>query len=175
MKLVCTGRKVSLKEQFVERVNKRMAKLDKFFSDSAEAQVTVTVEKDWQTVEITIKDKGFTSRAEKDAERMEEAFDAAADVLERRIIKNRKRLADRIQQPAFEAAAFDEGDGGDDTYHVIREKHFAAKPTTVDEAILEMNMLGHEFFLFRDAESDEVQAVYRRKNGTYGLLVPEKD
>ena len=79
MKLVCTGRKVSLKEQFVERVNKRMAKLDKFFSDSAEAQVTVTVEKDWQTVEITIKDKGFTSRAEKDAERMEEAFDAAAD------------------------------------------------------------------------------------------------
>ncbi|MEG1548962.1 MAG: ribosome-associated translation inhibitor RaiA, partial [Ruthenibacterium sp.] len=99
MKITCTGRKVSLKDAFVTRVETKIKKLDKYFSDGAEAQVTVTVEKDWQTVEITVKDRGFTSRAEKDAERMEDAFDAALDLLERRILKNRRRLEDRMQHP----------------------------------------------------------------------------
>lgn len=171
MNIQCTGRKVNLKENFLDRVNKRFAKLDKFFSDTAEAQVTVTVEKDWQTVEITVKDKGFTSRAERDAERMEDAFDAAADLLERRIIKNRKRLDGRVQQPAFDEAPAPEAD---EPYHIIREKHFCVKPCMVEEAILEMEMLGHSFFLFRDGETDEINVVYRRKDGTYGLLVPER-
>ena len=92
MKITCTGRKVNLKDAFIQRVETKLAKLDKFFSDSAEANVTVTVEKDWQTVEVTVKDKGFTSRAEKSADRMEDAFDAAVDLLTRRIVKNRKRL-----------------------------------------------------------------------------------
>ena len=83
MKITCTGRKVNLKDAFIQRVETKLAKLDKFFSDSAEANVTVTVEKDWQTVEVTVKDKGFTSRAEKSADRMEDAFDAAVDLLTR--------------------------------------------------------------------------------------------
>lgn len=87
MKITCTGRKVNLKDAFIQRVETKLAKLDKFFSDSAEANVTVTVEKDWQTVEVTVKDKGFTSRAEKSADRMEDAFDAAVDLLTRRIVK----------------------------------------------------------------------------------------
>ena len=82
MKLTCTGRKVSLKEAFLQRAQTKLAKLDKFFSPEAQAQVTVTVEKDWQTVEVTVKDKGFTSRAEKSADRMEDAFDAAVDLIE---------------------------------------------------------------------------------------------
>lgn len=174
MKITCTGRKVSLKENFLERVDKKLTKLDKFFSDSAEAQVTVTVEKDWQTVEITVKDKGFTSRAEKSGERMEDAFDAAVDLLTRRIVKNRKRLENRVYQPAVEAYAEEEPMEDDDTYHVIREKRFAVKPSTIEEAILEMNMLGHSFFLFRDADTDDIHVVYRRKNGTYGVLIPER-
>ena len=96
MKITCTGRKVNLKDAFIQRVETKLAKLDKFFSDSAEANVTVTVEKDWQTVEVTVKDKGFTSRAEKSADRMEDAFDAAVDLLTRRIVKNRKRLENRL-------------------------------------------------------------------------------
>ncbi|MEG0178896.1 MAG: ribosome-associated translation inhibitor RaiA [Oscillospiraceae bacterium] len=173
MKITCTGRKVSLKDNFVERVNKKLAKLDKFFSDSAEAQVTVTVEKDWQTVEVTVKDKGFVSRSEKSADRMEDALDTAVDVLSRRIVKNRKRLDNKIYQPAVDEVRIDEVPD-DEPYNVIREKHFCVKPSTIDEAILEMNMLGHEFFLFRDSESDEINVVYRRKNDTYGLLIPER-
>lgn len=173
MKITCTGRKVNLKDAFMERVEKRLAKLNKFFSDEAEAQVTVTVAKDWQTVEVTVHDKGFTFRAEKTADRMEDAFDAAAELLERRIVKNRKRLdARNITLPAGSYTEEEEEESA--AYHVIREKHFSVKPATVDEAILEMNMLGHAFYLFRDAETDEVQAVYCRKDGTYGLLVPER-
>ena len=175
MKITCTGRKVNLKDAFIQRVETKLAKLDKFFSDSAEANVTVTVEKDWQTVEVTVKDKGFTSRAEKSADRMEDAFDAAVDLLTRRIVKNRKRLENRVYQPAVEefALAAHEAEP-EEVYSIIREKRFSCKPSTVDEAILEMNMLGHTFFLFRDADTDEIHAVYRRKDGSYGVLIPER-
>ena len=178
MKITCTGRKVTLKEAFLERVEKKLAKLDKFFSDDAQAQVTVTVEKDWQTVEITVRDKGFASRAEKTGDRMEEAFDSALDLLTRRIIKNRKKLENRVCQPAVQdyiAQEYTSGDPVDEQYDVIREKHFIVKPCTVEEAILQMNMLGHAFFLYRDADTDSVQVVYRRKNGSYGVLVPENN
>ena len=178
MKITCTGRKVTLKEALLERVEKKLAKLDKFFSDDAQAQVTVTVEKDWQTVEITVRDKGFASRAEKSGDRMEEAFDSALDLLTRRIIKNRKKLENRVCQPAVQdyiAQEYTSGDPVDEQYDVIREKHFIVKPCTVEEAILQMNMLGHAFFLYRDADTDSVQVVYRRKNGSYGVLVPENN
>ncbi len=174
MKITCTARKFNLKDAFMERVETKLAKLDKFFSDDAEATVTVTVEKDWQTVEVTVKDKGFTSRAEKSADRMEDAFDAAVELLTRRIVKNRRRLEDRIYQPAVEEYAAEAEEDLDDSYSVIREKHFYCKPSTVEEAILEMNMVGHTFFLFRDAETDEIHAVYRRKDGSYGVLIPER-
>ena len=175
MKITCTGRKVNLKDAFIQRVETKLAKLDKFFSDSAEANVTVTVEKDWQTVEVTVKDKGFTSRAEKSADRMEDAFDAAVDLLTRRIVKNRKRLENRVYQPAVEefALAAHEAEP-EEADRITREKRFSCKPSTVDEAILEMNMLGHTFFLFRDADTDEIHAVYRRKDGSYGVLIPER-
>lgn len=173
MKITCTGRKVTLKDAFIEKAEKKLTKLAKFFSSEAETQVTVTVEKDWQTVEITVRDKGFVTRAEKSGERMEDAFDAAVDVLSRRIVKNRKRLEDKLHKP-LDVEGFAVESLEEDDYNIIREKHFFVKPSTVDEAILEMNMLEHEFFLFRDAQSDEINVVYRRKNGTYGLLVPEK-
>ncbi len=173
MMITCTGRKVNLKENFLEKAEKKLSKLNKFFSQEAEAQITVTVEKDWQTVEVTIKDKGFVTRCEKSADRMEDALDVAVDLLSRRIVKNRKRLENKIHQPIADEAGQEEP-AEDEPYNVIREKHFYVKPSTVDEAILEMNMLGHEFFLFRDAASDEINVVYRRKNGSYGLLVPER-
>ena len=171
MKITCTGRKVTLKDAFTQRVEKRLSKLDKFFSDEAEARVTVTVEKDWQTVEITVRDKGFMCRAEKEAERMEDAFEDACELLERRIIKNRKRLDAR--SATVPAPVYTPEEEEEVAYHIIREKHFSVKPATVEEAILQMDLLGHAFYLFRDAASGEVHAVYCRKDGTYGLLVPE--
>lgn len=171
MKTTCNGRKVTLKDSFEDRVEKRLAKLDKFFDDEAEAFVTVSVEKNYQKVEITVRDRGFVARAERSAIQMEEAFENAADVLTKNIIKNRKKLSERLQKP-FELEEFDEPEEG--RYHLIREKHFVVKPATVDEAILQMNMLGHNFYLFRDADTDEINLVYTRKDGSYGVLVPER-
>ncbi len=176
MKIICSGRKVNLKESFEDRVEKRLAKLDKLFSPEAEARVTVTVEKDWQTVEITLHDKGFTCRAEKDAPKMEDAFEMAVDLLERRIHKNRNRLADKVYARDLASFFADENleENASEDYNVIREKHFSCKPSSAEEAILNMEMLGHAFYLFRDAQTDEIQLVYKRKNGTYGLLIPER-
>ena len=172
MKISTTGRKVSLKPAFVERADKRLSKLDKFFSDEAAAQVTVTVEKDWQTVEITVRDKGFVARAEKSAENMEDALDAAVEVLTKQIVKNRKRLETKLYKAAFDDYAG--GEQEEESFAVVREKHFYVKPASVDEAILQMNLIGHSFFLFRNVDSDEINVVYRRKNGTYGLLIPKE-
>ena len=172
MKISTTGRKVSLKPAFVERADKRLSKLDKFFSDEAAAQVTVTVEKDWQTVEITVRDKGFVARAEKSAENMEHALDAAVEVLTKQIVKNRKRLETKLYKAAFDDYAGAEQE--EESFAVVREKHFYVKPASVDEAILQMNLIGHSFFLFRNVDSDEINVVYRRKNGTYGLLIPKE-
>ncbi|MFV0352642.1 MAG: ribosome hibernation-promoting factor, HPF/YfiA family [Oscillospiraceae bacterium] len=176
MKTICNGRKVNLKDSFVERCEKRMAKLDKFFGDSAEAFVTVIVEKNYQKVEITVRDSGFVARAERSAPQMEEAFDSAADVLTKNIVKNRKKLSEKLHRtmPVDEFVGTEEYTTDDANYHVIREKRFVVKPAMVDEAILQMNMLGHSFYLFRDADTDEINAVYARKDGSYGLLVPEK-
>ena len=172
MKITYTGRKVTLKPAFMEKTESALSKLQKFFSDEAQAQVTVTVEKERQTVEITVRDKGVAIRAERVAPRMEDALEDAVDLLTRRIVKNRKRLDDKFSRPALEAVYEEPAD--EEPYNVIREKHFHVKPSSVEEAILEMNLLGHSFFMFRDFERDEINVVYRRADGSYGLLIPER-
>ena len=119
-----------------------------------------------------MRDKGVAIRAERVAPRMEDALEDAVDLLTRRIVKNRKRLDDKFSRPALEAVYEEPAD--EEPYNVIREKHFQVKPSSVEEAILEMNLLGHSFFMFRDFESDEINVVYRRADGSYGLLIPER-
>ena len=104
---------------------------------------------------------------------MEDAFDTALDVLIRQIVKNRKRLENRVYQPAAAETAEEEM-WEDEEYAIIREKRFAVKPCSLEEAILQMNMLGHAFYLYRDAETDDINVVYRRKDGSYGVLIPER-
>lgn len=171
MKITTTGRKVTLKPAFNERVEKRLAKMDKFFSQEAEAAVTVTVERDRQTVELTVRDKGFVARAERTDKTMETAFDDVADILTRRIIKNRKKLGDNICRAA--ESAYMPAEEPEEEYNVIREKRFFLKPQSVDDAILEMNMVGHTFYMFKDVETDKIEVVYRRKDDTYGLLIAD--
>ena len=168
MKVTCTGRRVSLKPSFIEKAEKRLAKLDKFFPEETQAQVTVTVEKSRQTVEITVYDNGITVRAEKTADQMEAALEDAADLLTRRLVKNRKRLSTRMTR----AAEWPADPEPEETFEVIREKCFAVKPCTTDEAILQMNLLGHNFFMYRSMENDQIQVVYRRADGGYGVLIP---
>ena len=162
MKVTCTGRRVTLKPSFIENAEKRLAKLDKFFPDEAQAQVTVTVEKSGQTVEIMLRSKDLAMRAEKTDERMEDALADAVDLLTRRVVKYRKRLGTKLTAAAAEIPATEPEESMD----IVREKHFALKP-------LQMDLLGHSFFLYHSTENDKIQVVYRRADGGYGVLIPE--
>lgn len=170
MKVTCTGRRVSLKPSFIELAEKKLAKLDKFFPEEAQAQVTVTVEKSRQTVELTLRSGTLTMRAEKASDRMEDALSDAVDLLVRRVVKYRKRLGDKLTAAAVQEMPASEPE---EPLTVVREKHFAVKPCTTEEAIMQMELLGHSFFLYRSADSGEVQVVYRRADGGYGVLIPE--
>lgn len=127
MKVTCTGRRVTLKPSFIENAEKRLAKLDKFFPDEAQAQVTVTVEKSGQTVEIMLRSKDLAMRAEKTDERMEDALADAVDLLTRRVVKYRKRLGTKLTAAAAEIPATEPEESMD----IVREKHFALKPCSL--------------------------------------------
>ena len=175
MKITYTERKVNLRDNFKQRVEKKLSKFDKIFSDEAQAFVVVTVDKNSQTVEITIRDKSMVYRAEKTMPEMNDALDKCVDVLGHQLRKNKSRLEKRLRQgsleelvaPVDEPAVVEEED-----YTVVRTKDIPVKPITVDEAILQMNMVGHKFFMFTNAETGEVNVVYLRDDGNYGLLVP---
>nr|WP_317398946.1 ribosome-associated translation inhibitor RaiA [uncultured Gemmiger sp.] len=170
MKVTCTGRRVSLKPSFIELAEKKLAKLDKFFPEEAQAQVTVTVEKTRQTVELTLRSGTLTMRAEKASDRMEDALSDAVDLLVRRVVKYRKRLGDKLTAAAAQEPTVNEPE---EPLTVVREKHFAVKPCTTEEAIMQMELLGHTFFLYRSADTGNVQVVYHRADGGYGVLIPE--
>ena len=173
MKVTTIGRKVSLKDNFLNRVEDRLGKLDKFFTDNAEATVTVTVEKKWQTVEVAIKDRKLQFRSENSADSMELALEDAVDNLESQIVKNKEKIHRKFNGYAyFDDLPVVEGEEEDD-YEVVRKKVFALQPQSVDDAILEMNMMGQTFFMFKDIVTEEINVVYKRKDGNYGLLIPE--
>ncbi len=172
MKIDFTGRRVDLKDAFCEKGEKRAAKLEKFFSDKAMAHITVTVDKSAQTVEATIRDGSFVVRAERSATKMENALDAVFDVITTQIIRNKKHLEKKLHAQAFEDYSHEDEQ---DDFDIVREKRFPVKPCTVDEAILEMNLLGHAFYMFTNADTGKVELCYRRKDGGYGVLIPELD
>lgn len=178
MKITYTARKVNLRDNFKERVEKKLKKLSKLFSDTATANVVVTLEKNRQTVEITIRDKGMVYRAESTMPEMNDALDKTVDILTRQIRKNKTKLEKRLKsgslddlfkdEPASEVEPVDE-------YKLIRSKQVLVKPISVDEAILEMNMVNHDFFMFLNADTNAISVVYKRTDGNYGLLEPTKD
>lgn len=183
MNISITARKVNLKNNFKERVEKKLRKFDKIFSDDAQAKVTVTLEKNRQTVEVTIWDKGMIYRSEQTKSEMNDALDAVIEALGRQIRKNKCKLEKKIRcgnmdefiQELNETALSDENESMEsiDNYDLVRVKHFDVKPLMVEEAILQMNMLEHKFFMFKNCETDNINVVYVRKDGTYGLLEPE--
>jgi putative sigma-54 modulation protein len=174
MKITITGRKVTLKESFKERVEKKLQKFEKFFDEDADAHVTVTVEKDRQTVEITIKNVGTFYRAEHTAEDMLFSLDDAVDTLMKQINKNKTRLIKRLKVGAFDNEPFIEQDS-ESEFDIVKTKRFKVKPMDIEEAILQMNLLGHEFYTFINTKSALVNVVYRRHDGKYGVLEPVLD
>ena len=177
MTITYTARKVTLRDNFKERVEKKLAKFQKIFSDKAEAHVVVTVEKNRQTVEITIRDNKMIYRAESTMSEMNDALDRVVDILMRQIRKNKTRLEKRVKSGSIDALTADMPAQAEpeEEYQVVRKKQVMLKPINVEEAILEMNMINHDFFMFINAETDEMNVVYRRANGNYGVLEPTKD
>lgn len=174
MKINTIGRKVNLRNNFKELVERKLAKFDRIFDEDAEATVTVTVEKNRQTVEITVKQRGMIYRAEDTAAEMNEALDNAISALGRQIRRNKTRL-EKLKKVSPDAEFADDYyyDAPDEELDLVRTKKFFVEVMTPEEAILQMNMMGHEFFLFRSDESGEINVVYKRRGGGYGLLIPE--
>ena len=177
MKITYTARKVNLKDNFKEKAEKKLSKFDRIFSPDASANVTVTLEKNRQTVEVTIKDDGMVYRAENTCAEMNEALDKVIDVLGRQIRKNKAKLEKRLRtgliDDSFVASSLSDDTDEETTYDVLRTKAIPLEPMLVDEAILRMNMINHKFFMFLNADTDEVNVVYSRDNGAYGLLQPK--
>lgn len=180
MKITYTARKVNLRENFKDRVEKKLVKFEKLFSDDAVANVVVTLEKNRQTVEITIRDNGMVYRVESTMPEMNDALDKVTDMLMRQIRKNKTKLAKKIKSGSIDdfvmqTAPEEPDETEDDEYKVVRKKQVLIKPISIDEAILEMNMVNHSFFMFINAETDEVNVVYKRADGDYGVLEPTAD
>jgi len=174
MNLTIVGRKVNLRENFKVLVQRKLAKFDRIFDADADATVTVTLEKNRQTVEITIKQRGMIYRAEASALEMNEALDDVVAALGRQIRKNKTRLerAKKVQQIEFSDEYYDEPD---EEIEIAKRKSFFVKTMNVEEAILQMQLLGHDFYVFSNAATGEVNVLYRRKDGRYGLIEPDYD
>ena len=170
MKTTITGRKVTLKDSFKERVNKKLDKVSRFFSPEAEASVTVHVEKGRQTVEVTVRDAGMIFRAEETAPDMLDALEKVMDVLVRQIRKNKTRLEKRMKESDFSTLPFVDEEPLEPGFEVDKSKSFSLKPMSTDEAILQMNLLEHVFFVFLNMDTGLVNVVYRRNDGNYGLI-----
>ena len=190
MKYTYACKKVSLNDSIKAYTEKKIAKLEKYFREDTTAFVTFSVEKDHRcTVEITVRSGGALLRAQTEAPDgdMRGAVDAAVGYIERQILKNKTRLSKRLRSEGFPPPApvsdFDVteeteslmGAGGGKEFPVVRTKRFAVKPMSTEEAILQMNLLDHSFFVFRSSEDDSLCIVYRRKSGGYGLIVTDEE
>ena len=175
MKITIIGRKCSPRDSFKERCEKRLRKIEKFFGPETEAKVTATVERNEQIVEVTVFYNSLIFRAQERAENMNDALDRCVDSLVRQIRKNKTKVEKSLRSGAFEAFdAIDEFDS-EDNFEVVRSKEILLKPQSVDEAILQMNLLDHRFYMFLNSENDKICVVYSRNDGGYGLIIPDID
>lgn len=174
MKVQVRGRNIDVTGALKDYVAKRVGKLDKYIDNFGDAQVTLTVEKDSHRVEVTIPIiNGMILRGEESTGDMYTSIDLVVDKLEKQIEKYKGKLQKRgarfVNGQRLAVSVIPE----DETPRVVRTKRFAIKPMPVDEAVLQMNLLGHSFFVFSNAETEQVNVLYRRKDGNYGLIEPE--
>lgn len=175
MRFQIRGKNIQVSEALREYVEKRLGKLDKYFENNPEAIVTLIVEKERHRVEVTMPINGYILRGEEESNDMYACIDLVVDKLEKQIKKYRTRLNKKNKALSIKDLAPESGGEKGEEWApvVVRTKRFAIKPMPLEEAILQMNLLGHNFFVFSNAETEEVNVVYRRKDGNYGLIEPE--
>jgi len=174
------GRNLEITEALRQYVEKKLSRFDRYFYRPLQAQVRLRVEKGRHICEVTIPLDGLILRGEESSEDLYASIDQVLDKLERQIHKHKTRInrknrrENRLREAAAAPVIREEVEPSpEERWEVVREKTFPAKPMDVEEAILQMNLLGHDFFVFRDADTNEVHVVYRRKEGGYGLIRPE--
>ena len=176
MKITTVGRKCAAGPAFQAHAEKKLAKLGRLLgpgSDQADVKITATAQKTGMVVEVTVKFRGMVLRAEEGAQQINDALDGCVDVLVRQLRKNKTRIEKRVHEAKL--PDFDVEDELEDDYTIVRTKRVCCKPIDVEEAILQMNLVGHQFYLFLNADTDHFNLVYRRRDGTCGLLVPERE
>ena len=179
MKFTFTGKKVNLSNRVQSYAEKKVGKLERYFKTEPEASLVFSVEKDRNKVELTIRSGSMVLRVAESTSDLFASIDAAVTSMERQLRKHKTRLEKRLRQDAFERTVADEEvstfvpDEEEERFEVVRTKKFPIKPMTVDEAILQMNLLDHTFYAFKDENSGAFAVVYRRNNGGYGLIEDE--
>ena len=176
MKFAFIDKKSPQPEKILAYAEKKVGKLDRYFHDDAEATVRFQEKKRGQVkIEVTVRTGSSIFRAESYSDSMFSAIDAAVDTIEGQIRKNKTRLAKRLKKDAFAELAAPAGEESEDSLQVVRAKRFALSPMGVEEVILQMNLLGHTFFAFRNEdEQGAFSVVYAREDGGYGLIVDQQ-
>ena len=174
MRFTISGKNIEVTEGLRTAVEDKIGKLERYFAPETEIHVTLSVEKDRQKIEVTIPMKGNIVRAEQVSSDMYVSIDLVEEIIERQLRKYKNKLVDKKQSATSLSQAFVEEEiTGDDDIQITRTKKFAMKPMDPEEACVQMELLGHNFFVFRNAETDEVNVVYKRKGNTYGIIEPE--
>lgn len=174
MNLVISGKNIDITEGLRSAVEEKIGKLERYFNGDTEVHVTMSTEKSRQKIEVTIPMKGSIIRAEETSTDMYVSIDLVEEVIERQLRKYKNKLIDKEQNAAQLSKAFiDEDMYDEEEIEIIRSKKFAMKPMDPEEACVQMELLGHNFFVFRNADTEEVNVVYKRKGNTYGLIEPD--
>lgn len=176
MKVTVMAKNIQLTPALKENAEKKISKLDRYFDPEVQAKVTLSVQKSRQIVEVTIPFNGVILRGEESTDDMYKSIDLVEDKLERQIRKQKTKLSRKntggsLRFPSFNAS--DLKDEYDEQQKIVKTKNFNVKPMSVDEAILQMELLGHNFFVYQDAETNKVSVTYKRKDGNYGLIEPD--
>ena len=175
MNFIISGKNIEVTEGIRAAIEEKLGRLDKYLTDDIDIIVTLSVQKERQKIEVTIPMKGHIIRAEQDSADMYVSIDLVIDILERQIRSYKTRLMSKKYEGAGLKQEFidKDEDVDEDEIRIIRSKKFAIKPMDVEEACIQMDLLGHNFFVFRNADTFEVNVVYKRKGNTYGLIEPE--
>lgn len=174
MKFVIVGKNIEVTQGLKAAVEEKIGKLERYFNPETEIHVTLSVEKERQKIEVTIPVKGSIIRSEQVSNDMYVSIDLVEEIIERQLKKYKKKLTNQKQAASFFKQDYIEKDYMDEEeIKIIRTKKFDIKPMYPEDACIQMELLGHNFFVFCNAETDQVNVVYKRKGGTYGLIEPE--
>lgn len=175
MRYTIVGRNIEVTQGLRDAITDKIGKLDRYFTPDTEVNVTLSVQRERQNIEVTIPIKSTIIRAEESSNDMYVSIDLVEEIIERQILKYKKKLIDRKQSsPSFSDSFLQEETPiTEEEIKIVKTKKFAVKPMDPEEACLQMELLGHSFYVFLNAESEQVCVVYRRKGGTYGLIEPE--